>query len=330
MRVVRATVSSAVVVLSLSGCTSWVVAAACADPPLVTTTALDPVSGDTTVSLWHPDGRRTELTSGRAGPGAVISPDGRSVAFPVPEGEYSDSLGYAKSRVAVQSVGTGDLTLLSADVPDAWVGYLQWSPDGSEVAFLRDLGAVREIAAVRVEDGAERRLLELDAGQFGSFGWSSDGRELLVPTSLDMLVPPSEWPPEPRTELRRYSVDTGDHVVVDTPHTNIGPVAWSPDGRLVAMTANIPGTDRPRLFVLDVESGVSTAVDRRRGGPQSMTWSGPFLLYVYEVWTPDDARYLMRWDSTSQERARLDRPGLDAAVGWFGAISAPRCGGWDR
>ena len=324
MRVVTAVVASTVSVLALAACTSWVVAPACADPPLVTTTYRDDVSGDTAVSLWQPDGRHTALTSGRTGGGAVISPDGLSVAFPAPEGEYSDTNGYSKSRVAVQSTETRDVALVSSDIPDSTVGYLQWSPDGSEVAFVRRVGEVREIAAVRVEGGAERRLLELNAGQSGQYGWSSDGEELLIPTSLEMLVPLSD----PKSELRRYSIGTGDYAVVETPHSFIGQIAWSPDDRFVAMNADIPGTDRWRLFVLDLKTGISTPVDRRRGGPQSLTWSGPFLLYVYDVWTPDDARYLMRWDSISQERGRVDRPGLDTVVGHFGAISAPRCGGW--
>lgn len=36
-----------------------------------------------------------------------------------------------------------------------------------------------------------------------------------------------------------------------------------------------PDTTRTRLFVLEVGTGDSLPVDRRRGGPGSMTWSGP-------------------------------------------------------
>src|SRR5919206_489931 len=100
-----------------------------------------------------------------------------------------------------------------------------------------------KIVAVRVEDGVERPLIELDGS--------------------------------------RHS----------------GAIAWSPDGRYVAMGANIPGTTRDRLYVLDLDTGVSSPIDRRRGNPESLTWSGRFLFYLYYVWTPDDARYLMRWDS---------------------------------
>jgi Tol biopolymer transport system component len=127
-------------------------------------------------------------------------------------------------------------------------------------------------------------------------------------------------------ELRRYSLDTGYYLVVDTPHQFINQIAWSPDGRYLAMAADIPGEGRRRLFVLDLESGESSPLDRRRGGPQALTWSGRYLIYTYFVWTPDDRLYLMRWDSRSERRRQVDRPGMDSVLTRFGSISAARCG----
>lgn len=121
--------------------------------------------------------------------------------------------------------------------------------------------------AVRVADGEERRLIELTAEQgFGSSGWSPDGRDLLIPTNS--------------AELRRYSIDTGDYVLVETPHSIIDDVTWSPDGRLVAMKADIPGAGRVRQYVFDLETGESQPVDRRRGVPRSASglgWSASAL-----------------------------------------------------
>ena len=92
------------------------------------------------------------------------------------------------------------------------------------------------------------------------------------------------------------------------------------------MRADIPGTGRPRLYVLDLESGTSTPVDRRREFPEGLTWSGPDPLYTYVVTAPDDEVYLMRWDSRSQERALVDRPDPNDVLVTFGTIRAPRCG----
>jgi hypothetical protein len=63
-------------------------------------------------------------------------------------------------------------------------------------------------------------------------------------------------------------------------------------------------------------------VDLRRGGPRSMTWSGPFLLYRYDL-GPDAEPVLMSWDSRTQRRAAWDRPGSERFLA--GPLSAPRC-----
>jgi len=313
-----AAVAVAVSMLSLTACTSWEAAAVCASPLLVTATG-HPEAGGRALHLWEPDGRSTLLDSDVRTWESQLSPDGDTVAMTSPEGEYSDALGYDKSRVALLSLESGTVTPVSADIEGSNVGNLAWSADGSEVAFIRQsVTDEGEIVAVRIEDGTERRLLALGMETAHTFAWSSERRELLIPR---YPAPDSSSP----IELRRYSVDTGDHVVVDTPHRSIGQLAWSDDGRFVAMSADIPGTGRPRLFVLDVETGNSMPVDRRRGGVRSMIWSGPYLLYTYFVWTPDDATYLMRWDSRSQERERMDRPGWETLLDEFTSISSPRC-----
>jgi Tol biopolymer transport system component len=280
------------------------------------TTSGNTVSGEFDVHLWQRDGGHETLTPGPVDGGwrrgAALSPDGDTVAFASAEGEYSDSLGYPKTRVAVLSLETREVTALSSDTSDATVYHLHWSADGSEIAFIRS----GEIVAVDVEDAEERTLLRLDDRQVNAFAWSSDGRELLVPTRPDR----SPGSGEPEYELWRYNLDTGEHEVIATPHPGIRDLAWSPDDRLVAMAANIPGTTQPRPYVLDLESGISTPVDRRRGGePGGLTWSGPYLLYT------DDALHLMRWDSRSKERARVDRPHMEDALEPNGSISAPRC-----
>jgi Tol biopolymer transport system component len=279
------------------------------------------------VHLWQRDGEQKALTADRVyggwNGGGALSPDGSTVAFSLGDGEYSEGTGYPQSRAAVLSVETRDVTVLSSDIPDANADHLQWSADGSEVAFIRwPRDDAREIVAVDVDDGDERTLLRLNDRQFGGFAWSSDGRELLVPTSSHGRG----WigPRDPE-ELWRYAIDTGDHEVIATPHDFILDIAWSPDDRLVALTGAIAGAE-PRLYVVDLESGTSALVDRRSGWPVALTWSGPYLLYTFEVSRPDEALYLMRWDSRSKERARLDRPGLDDVLDPNASISASRCG----
>jgi WD40 repeat protein len=326
---IGAVVGLMVSVLPLSACTSWI-SGPCAAPPLVTTSGY-PDTGGVALHRWEPDGRFRAFDPGEIAWQAVVSPDGSTVSFASPDEGYSDTNGYARSHVALLSLGTGKVTRLSSDVSDARVDSVQWSADGSEVAFtrIRDGGRQREIVATRVEDGRERTLLTLSDGQDNQFAWSSDRHELLVHLVPSLLAPPVSAPgqvtPLPHEEFWLHSLDTGDHVVVETPHSSIGRFAWSPDGRFVAMGADIPGTTRYRLYVLDLESGISLLVDRRRGGPTSMTWSGPYLLYTYWLRVGGDPLVLMRWDSRSQDRDRVDRPGLETVLDRSGMISAPRC-----
>jgi Tol biopolymer transport system component len=311
--------------LSATACTSF--AGNCTSPMLVTTFG-DPAAHDGGVHLWRPFGHHETLATDPAA-GATLSPEGSAVAYVLPSGQYDDTNGpgHLQSRVAVLSLATRQVRPLSADIPRSTVSDLQWSADGTEIAFVRRDAGSRQIDAVRVADGAERKLIELNDRQSGTFAWSADGRELLVPTS------PSSFPPigspQPTSELWRYFIDTGYHAVIQTPHQWIGGlagIAWSPDGRFVAMGATIPDTTRDRLFVLDLDTGVSSPIDRRRGNPESLTWSGRYLFYLYYVWTPDDARYLMRWDSRSGKRVRVQRPGQNEVLGGYGTISAPSCG----
>jgi Tol biopolymer transport system component len=294
-------------VLALSGCTSFATAVLCPEPPLITVWG-DPLEGSTTMQLWATNGSSDVLTSDPGAHAPAVSPDGSAVAFVLADGPWSDSTGFDTGRVALLRVGGRDVRLLSADLPGTAVDGLQWSADGQRVAFVRRGADGDEIVAVDVDDGQERRLLGLTEGQ-GVFAWSPDGRELLVPTSFpDVPGEPSGSRP---TELRRYLVASGYHVVVPTPHALIGQIAWSPDGRLVAMAANIPGTPRMRLFALDLETGDSRPVDRRAGFVWDMTWSGHHLVYLYRLADPFDVRVPMTWDSRTGERGAIERPGAD-------------------
>lgn len=316
----RALAVCGVLVLPVPACTSFASAVVCPEPPLVTVSG-DPARGDTAVELWHPDGSFEVLVDDPAAHAPVLSPDGASVAFALAAGPWSDSTGYPSSRVAVRPVDGGETALLSADVPGTTVAELQWSADGRRIAFVRRGPEGAQVVAVRVDDGEERVLLTLAEGQV-DVAWSPDGRELLVPTAV-----PDEAEGH-RTELRRYLVASGYHVVVPTPHSIIGDLAWSPDGRRVAMAADIPGTSRVRLFVLDLETGGSEPVDRRRGGPSAMTWSGDHLVYLYRPAHPEEVGVAMTWDSRSGERTRIERPGADRVVGSpLATLSAAACPG---
>jgi dipeptidyl aminopeptidase/acylaminoacyl peptidase len=315
MTVVRAA-AVCVLVLSSAACISFAETSECGAPPLVVMTGsvADPLGTEPTVQLWDSKGEAQLLTDDPAAAWPAMSPDGETVAVALGEGEWSGAQGWDASRVALLSVDAGEVSLLSREVPGTEVAYLQWSTSGAQVAFVRSGPNGREIVAVDVETGVERRLLLLIAGQ-QAFTWSPDGAEMLVPTYI-------ESPDGITVELRRYFLGSGHHVVVTTFEDGIGQISWSPGGRWVALQYFLPGTTRLRQFVLDIETGDTVPVDVRRGGPQSTTWSGPYLFYVYNV-GPTPEPTLMSWDSRTQRRATVDRAGLERFA--LGPISAPRC-----
>lgn len=307
---------AACVVVTCTACTSFAETAQCSAPRLVTMagTASDPLTTDPTIELWNPDGRAELLTDDPAAAWPAVSPDGETVAVALGEGEWTEATGWPASRVALLAVDSGEVSVVSAEVPGGQVSYLQWSTSGAEIAFTRFWPRGREVAAIDVQTGQERRVLPLVGGQRG-FTWSPDGTEMLVPTTVG--------PPGSTTvELRRYFLGSGHHVVVDTFEDGLGQVSWSPGGRWIALQAFLRGTTELRLHVLDDETGETIPVDLRPGRPGSMTWSGPFLLYRYDL-RPESEPALMSWDSRTQRRTPVERPGLERFVA--SPISAPRC-----
>jgi dipeptidyl aminopeptidase/acylaminoacyl peptidase len=306
---------TACVLVTCAACTSFAETAECGTPRLLATAgaASEPPVSPPTIELWHPDGGTEVLSDDPAAYSPALSPDGDTVAIALGEGEWSDEDGWAASRVALLSVASGDVSLLSREVPGAEVSFLEWSSNGAEIAFLRTGPDGREIAAVDVDTGEERRVLPLGEGQ-GDFTWSPDGTEMLVPTRVR-----SEG--TTGVELRRYFLGSGHHVVVTVEDAIRNP-AWSPDGRWVAMQTFLPGTTQLGLVVLDDETGEFVPVDRRGGEAGPVTWSGPFLLYTYSG-GPDGEPALMSWNSRTQRRAAVERDGLDRFL--TSPLSAARC-----
>lgn len=306
---------TACVVVTCAACTSFAETAECGAPPLVAMSgaASAPLDTDPAIELWAPDGESEVLSEDPGASSPALSPDGLTVAFSLGEGEWSDGAGWDSSRVALLSVTSGEVSLLSSEVPGAEVSFLEWSATGTEIAFLRSGPDGREIAAVDVETGEERRVLPLGEGQ-GDFAWSPDGTEMVVPTRV-------RADETTFVELRRYFLGSGHHIVV-TVESGIRNPAWSPDGRWVAMETLLPETTDLRLVVLDTETGELAVVDPRSGEPGSLTWSGPFLLYAYDV-GPEQVPTLMSWDSRTKRRAPIERAGLERFL--TGPISASRC-----
>lgn len=204
------------------------------------------------------------------------APDGRQMVFSSVRElvAVDDPTRYVPGDEAVLTIGTTrpgptglvDVVMLdyeraegAADTQPAW------SPDGTQIAFIRSTGESQELALVEVATGAVRVLDVFDDGELSPWvdgpTWSPDGRRLVVEEraglwvihldadGADMAYPirhaPNQQecpsPPEP-CEVQLRGTDA----------------RWSPDGERLALTDAYrysPPRPVPGLFVTDLPAG---------------------------------------------------------------------------
>lgn len=198
--------------------------------------AVDPGTegGEFRIYVVSADGSEPRrLTEGVSDRFPAWSPDGSRIVF---TRDLSDG---EQELFVIQADGTGEVQLTDTNGAN-----LQptWSPDGARIAFTstRDSGGNSEIYVMNA-DGSEPRRITERPGWDAAPDWSSTGRIAFT----------SDGP-----ESGVYAVDPDDGVsellLPDPDPVNLF-VAWSPDGRSLALASRRDGD--PALFALDVETG---------------------------------------------------------------------------
>ena len=258
---------------------------------------VDPKTGDATPLITGP--------TFDFGPG--FSRDGTRFAFlrgaPTPCGKPDCGL----ILVVANADGSGLRELTPGEPGLDWA---DWSPDGTQIAFLSGDNGRHRINVVNV-DGS--RLLALDVGRpANQLSWLPPaGAEILFRgEQLNPTDPPSGiFAVRPDgSGLRRISVRPADD------QHDFNDIAVSPDGSLVAYRAVAP--DRPfSIRILDLRSRVErafrTGSDSAMGGPL-FSPDGRFLVYLR--WYPDS--------STQLVVGPVDGRGRDVAIGPRGPLGS--------
>ncbi|MEO6226587.1 MAG: hypothetical protein ABIO61_01850, partial [Thermomonas sp.] len=183
----------------------------------------------------------------------AISPDGRRAAV----GVKTPGAGL---DVWIKQLDRGPVTRLTFSGHDRRP---TWSPDGREVAFVRDSGSGGDVYARNVDGGSgDRRLVHIDKA-IQEVSWSRDGHWILVRTETGAAG---------NGDILAVST-TGDSAVVPvatSAFTETEP-ALSPDGRWLAYVSNEGGISE--IFVRPFPAAEAGRWQVSNGGGASPVWS---------------------------------------------------------
>jgi dipeptidyl aminopeptidase/acylaminoacyl peptidase len=220
---------------------------------------------------------------------AALSPDGKQAAYVVANMNPDEGKEYM--TVWLVSVKSGESRQLTSGT--AQDTNPQWSPDGTQIAFLSTRQEKRQMYAISVDGGEARQLTHLKQGVGGGPAWSPDGQHIAftAPTAVEARDPAKPY------RLNRFVYrfnDLGylDDVVqslymipahggeaqqlTDDRFMNSAP-QWSPDGSeilyLVSMNPDVPNVFYPTLRVMTVSSGKTRDILGSWGYAQAAAWT---------------------------------------------------------
>jgi dipeptidyl aminopeptidase/acylaminoacyl peptidase/CubicO group peptidase (beta-lactamase class C family) len=223
-----------------------------------------------------------------------ISPDGTTVAFVVTRADEAADA----NRSSIWTVATDGATEARQLTFGDNDGAPRWSPDGSQLAFLRE----GQLWLLPAGGGEARKLTSLASGA-GAAEWSPDGKRIAITAPVDLRGDVDDKKKEAapvvvrtgaykadgagmfgerRMHLFVVDAETGEAKHVVAGDVNVSFKSWSPDGTKIAFVRSTPEMDlepRTKLFVIDLktERTKQLAADWE-GTFGSVLWATGYLL----------------------------------------------------
>jgi len=231
--------------------------------------------------------------------GAVISPDGKYVAYVVSETNWEEN--EFQTEIWVYSSVTGERYQLTSGKKSS--SSPSWAPDGKRLAFASDRDGKRQIYLISPA-GGEAVPLTADEGGVASFEWAPDGKRIAFVSTG----------PEPKP-LKDRKDRYGDFEIVqqDYRHQHIflvnvpedytgkekpkpqqissgedfsvGAISWSPDGKTIAFSAgrdpDLSSSHTVDLYTVRLSDRFVRKLVSTSGPDNNPVWSpdGRFIAY---------------------------------------------------
>ena len=183
---------------------------------------------------------RRQVTTGPHDISPALAPGGRRLVF-------ARLGGYGSRVLDILNLRTGALTPFTRSPRGVINNDPDWSPDGSQIAFAREIGNDWDLYLKDVDTGDLRQLTS-GSGNDTDPSWSPDGTRIAFVSDRG------------GGGLYVLNVSTGQIALVD--QEAVGSPTWSPDGTQIAVTWRDDGVenDAVAIKVIDVATGVTSAV----------------------------------------------------------------------